>query len=201
VGYAFGESTLVGRRGPACFARVAVERLSPPMEVPLPAKTPEQQAAYDASRKRFRRVLLRLDADEAARLSSAAAASGQSVSAYVMSLVAGRPAPVVDLAQVSQLTALVAVLAALPKSIRDLEADLGRLSGRLSHLFTVNPRLAREHDVLINETFRGVRDLMAKMLPEISRMQLLVAEPRALISEVLKQLMREVSRKPSSSRK
>jgi hypothetical protein len=31
---AFGESTLVGRRGPACFARVAVERLSPPMEVP-----------------------------------------------------------------------------------------------------------------------------------------------------------------------
>jgi uncharacterized protein (DUF1778 family) len=166
----------------------------------MPAKTPEQQVAYDASRKRHTQVLFRLDADEAARLRSAAAASGQSVSAYVMSLVEHRPAPVVDLGQVSQLTAAVAVLAALPKSIRDLEADLGRLSGRLSHLFTVNPPQARKHQAMINETFRGVRDLMAKMLPEIERMQLLVAEPRAAISEVLKQLMREVSRKPSSSR-
>jgi len=64
----------------------------------------------------------------------------------------------------------------------------------------VNPPQARKHQAMINETFRGVRDLMAKMLPEIERMQLLVAEPRAAISEVLKQLMREVSRKPSSSR-
>ncbi len=117
-----------------------------------------------------------------------------------MSLVDQRPAPVVDLAQVAQLTAVVAALAAIPKAIRDLQADLGRVSGRLSHLFTENPPLAREHESEINSVFWEVRDLMTKVLPEIAKVQVLIAEPRAAIAEVMKHLMREVSRKSFSSK-
>ena len=117
----------------------------------MPAKTPEEQAAYDAARKRSDRVHLRLASADAERLRTMAAASGLLLSDYVLSLLSERPAPVVDLAAVAQLSAVVATLAEIPKSIRDLEADLGRLSGRLSHLFTTNRPLAREHEFAESE--------------------------------------------------
>lgn len=166
----------------------------------MPAKSPEQQAAYDAARKRQQQVLLRLSGDESVRLKSAAAASGISVSAYVISLLAERPAPIVDLAHVAQLSAVVATMAAIPKAIRDLEADLGRLSGRLSHFFTLNPDIARTHEPEINATFWDVKKLMAQMLPEIENVQGELAEPRSKISAVMKLLMRDLSRKSFATR-
>jgi uncharacterized protein (DUF1778 family) len=165
----------------------------------LPAKTPEHQAAYDAARKRQHQVLLRLNSDEAIRLKSAAAASGKTVSEYVMSLLTERPAPVVDLAHVAQLSAVVATMAAIPKAMRDLEADLGRLSGRLAHFFTLNPDVARQHADEINGTIWEIKTLMSRMLPEMQNVQELIAEPRTKIAHVMKQLMGDLSRKSFSN--
>ena len=167
----------------------------------MPAKTPEEQAAYDAARKRGDRVHMRFAPADAERLRKMAAASGLPLSDYVLSLLSERPAPVVDLAAVAQLSAVVATLAEIPKSIRDLEADLGRLSGRLSHLFTMNPVLAREHEFAINEVFFEIKDLMAKVLPQIDEVQMAVAEPRAQIADVMKILMGDLARRSFSSRR
>jgi len=41
----------------------------------MPAKSPEEQAAYDAARKRSERAHLRLGSDDAARLRTMAAAA------------------------------------------------------------------------------------------------------------------------------
>ena len=85
----------------------------------MPAKSPEQQAAYDARRKRSERLLVRLSADEAQRVREAVASSGLSLSVFVLALAEGRPQPIVDLAQVAQITSAIAALADAPKALRD----------------------------------------------------------------------------------
>ena len=95
----------------------------------------------------------------------------------------------------------MATLAEIPKSIRHLEADLGRLSGRLSHLFTTNPPLAHEHEAAINALFFEIKDLMDKVLPEIDEVQAAVAEPRAQITEIMKSLMGDLALRSFSSRR
>jgi len=159
----------------------------------MPAKSAGQQAAYDARRKRSEQLLVRLAPDEAQRVREAAASSGLSLSEFVLALAEGRPQPIVDLAQVAEITSAVAVLAGAPKALRDLEADLGRLSGRLSHLFTENYDRASQHREEIHETLWALQDLMRHVLPEIAKMGATVAEPRAEIARVMRAIARELS--------
>jgi len=159
----------------------------------VPAKNPEQQAAYDARRKRSEQLLVRLAPEEAQRVREAASSSGLSLSQFMLTLADGRPQPVVDLSQVAQLSAAVAVLAGAPKAIRDLEADLGRLSGRLSHLFTENYERASLHREEIHETLWALQDLMRRVQPEIVKMSAAVAEPRAEIASVMRAIARELA--------
>lgn len=110
----------------------------------------------------------------------------------MLTVVDDRPAPMIDLAQVAEIASAVAALAAVPGSVRDLEADLGRLSGRLSHLFTVNYARASLHRDEIHETLYALQDLMRRMLPEIEKMGAAVAEPRAAIATVMRAIAREL---------
>ena len=162
----------------------------------MPAKTPEKRAEYDAARKRSEQVLLRLTPDEATRLRHAADASGYSVADLVMAILDDQPRPVLDLADVAQISAATAALAGAPKAIRDLEADLGRLSGRLAHLFTMNYERASLHREEIHETLWALQDLMRRVQPEIVRMRQLVAPARTTIGLA----MREVALKLRASR-
>jgi len=123
----------------------------------------------------------------------AAVSSGLSVAGFMLTVVDDRPAPMIDLAQVAEIASAVAALAAVPGSVRDLEADLGRLSGRLSHLFTVNYARASLHRDEIHETLYALQDLMRRVLPEIAKMSAAVAEPRTEIATVMRAIARELA--------
>jgi uncharacterized protein (DUF1778 family) len=124
----------------------------------MPAKTPEQARAYDAARRRTERLKLRLTEDEAQRLRNAAAGAGMSLHTYMLAVADGRARPVVDLAHVAEFSTPIAALLAAPQAVRDLEADLGRLSERLAHLFTTDYALPSEHRAEIQATLSEVRD-------------------------------------------
>jgi hypothetical protein len=111
----------------------------------MPAKTPEQRRSYDAARRRSKRRRCASPKTRRQRLRNAAAGAGMSLNAYMLAVVEGCVRPVVDLADVAKLSTALAALMSAPRAVRDLEANLGRLSGRLSHLFTVNYKLALEH--------------------------------------------------------
>src|SRR6266700_3370028 len=157
-----------------------------------PARAPDAREnartgpAYDAARRRSKRVKIRLTEDEAQRLRNAAAGAGMSLNAYMLAVADGRARPVVDLADVAKLSTVLAALMSAPRAVRDLEADLGRLSGRLSHLFTVNYKLALEHRAEIHATLNEVRETMRRMQPAIATLQAETAEPRAEIVQVFR---------------
>jgi uncharacterized protein (DUF1778 family) len=52
----------------------------------MPAKTPEQRSAYEAARRRSKRVKLRLTEDEAQRIRNAAAGAGMSLHTYMLAV-------------------------------------------------------------------------------------------------------------------
>lgn len=143
-------------------------------------------------RKRSEQLLVRLTSDEAERVRAAAASSGLSLAAFMVALVDDRPPPVIDLAQVAEIASAVAALAGAPGAIRHLEADLGRLFGRLSHLFTVIYARASLHRDEIHETLYALQDLIRRMLPEIVKMGAAVAEPRAEIATVMRAIARKL---------
>ena len=160
----------------------------------MPAKSPEQQARYNAARKRWKQMLLSFTTEEDARVRSMAALSGRSLSEFVLACVDSLPQPIIDLSDVAKLSAATAALTGVPKAIRDLEADLGRLSGRLSHLFTVAPLQSDKYRDEINETFWAVRDLMRRIEPEITKVQNAVHEPRVEIGIVMRELAFQLKR-------
>jgi uncharacterized protein (DUF1778 family) len=155
-----------------------------PQERRMPAKTPEQPRAYDAVRHRSKRVKMRLTEDEAQRIRNAAAGAGMSLNAYMLAVVDGRSRAGMDLADVAKLSTVLAALMSAPRAVRDLEADIGRLSGRLSHLFTVNYKLALEHRAEIHATLNEVRETMRWMQLAIAALQAETEEPRAEIGRV-----------------
>ena len=159
----------------------------------MPAKTPEQQAAYYARRKRSEQLLLRLTPEEADRVRTAAASSGLSAADFMLAIVDDRPAPIIDLAQVAEISSAVAALSGVPGAIRDLEADLGCLSGRLSHRFTLNYARADLHRDEIHETLFALQELMRRVEPEIAKMSAAVAEPRTEIATVMRAIARELA--------
>jgi uncharacterized protein (DUF1778 family) len=152
----------------------------------MPARNAEERAAYAAARKRREHIGARYTKDEAQRIRNAVAGAGMSLNAYMLAVVDGRARPVVDLADVARLSTALAALMSAPRAVRDLEADLGRLSGRLSHLFTVNYKLALEHRAEIHATLNEVRETMRWMQPAIAALQAETAEPRAEIVRVLR---------------
>jgi len=162
----------------------------------MPAKSPELQAVYESKRKRSEQLLVRLTPEEADRVRGAASSSGQSVADFVVTLVDDRAPPVIDLAQVAEISSAVAALSGIPGAVRDLEADLGRLSGRLSHFFTLNYERASLHREEIHETLYTLQDLMRRVLPEIENMGAAVAEPRAQIARVMRGIARELEGEP-----
>jgi hypothetical protein len=58
----------------------------------MPAKTPEQRRAYEAARRRSKRVKFRLTQDEAQRIRDAAAGAGMSLLTYMLAVADGRTA-------------------------------------------------------------------------------------------------------------
>jgi len=151
----------------------------------MPAKNAEVRAAYELARNCREQVLLRLTKDDAEYVRNGAAGAGKSLASYVLSALRGQPRPIVDLAEVAQLSTALATLRAAPQAVRNLEADLGRLSGRLSHLFTMNYKLALEHRAEIHATLNEVRGLLREMRQAVAALQTETAEPRAEIVRVL----------------
>lgn len=161
----------------------------------MPGKTAQKRAAYDTARKRRGQVLLRFDPEEEKQVREAAAAAGQTLSEFVLACVAGQPRPVLDFGQIAQVSAAVTALSDIPQAVRHLEADLGRLSGRLSHLFTLNYERATLHREEIHQTLEEVRALLRRVLPEIEKTQAMVAESRTEITRVMRVIARELDAK------
>ena len=152
----------------------------------MPAKTPEQRRSYDAARRRPERLKLRLTEDEAQQIRNAAAGAGMSLGAYIFAVVDRQPRPIVDLSEVAKLSAPMAALRAAAQPVRDLEADLGRLSERLAHLFTADYAIPSAHSAEIQATFSELRDVLRAAPPAIAAVQAETAEPRAEIVRVLR---------------
>jgi hypothetical protein len=152
----------------------------------MPAKSVEERAAYAARRRRREHIGARYTKEEAQRIRNVAAGAGMSLGAYILATADGIPRPIVDLAEVAQLSTALAMLRAAPQAVRDYEADLGRLSGRLSHLFTMNYKLALEHRAEIHAALNEVRGLRREMREAVAALQAEIAEPRAEIVRVLR---------------
>jgi uncharacterized protein (DUF1778 family) len=162
-------------------------------EVPsMPGKNDVMRRAYEAARARRRQLKLRFNDDETQSIREAAAGAGQTIADFFLTCVAGQPRPVLDLGQIAQVSAAVTALSDVPKGMSNLEADLGRLSGRLSHLFTLNYERASMHREEIHETLKELRTLMRRVLPEIEKTQTMVAEPRTEITRVMRAIAREL---------
>ena len=84
---------------------------------------------------------------------------------------------------------------AIPKSVRKLDADLGRLSGRLKDLFNEHPANAMAHQGEINAGLRAVRDLRNEIMPVLADVQAANAEPRELLDDALAAIMPDRSRR------
>ena len=89
-------------------------------------------------------------------------------------------------------------LAGIPEAVRKLDADLGRLSGRLANFFTADPGKAMAHQSAINEALRAVRDLRAEVLPVLADLQVAIAEPRDRLGEILGAIVRRRKRPESA---
>ncbi|MGH7748605.1 MAG: hypothetical protein ACREQ5_28175 [Candidatus Dormibacteria bacterium] len=85
---------------------------------------------------------------------------------YVMALADGeplQPARSVDLREFAEVPRSLAALLEAPRAIRELEADLGRLTGQLRQLWNDDRALAEAHRPAIDANQRGLRDLMARV--------------------------------------
>jgi hypothetical protein len=129
--------------------------------------------------KRTEQVKLMLTRAEAQAIRSSARSAGTSLSQYVVDCHNGRPVRSFDLAAANELAQLRVAMTQVPQSVRDLEADLGRLSGRLASFFSgENCRLAYENQEAINGTIFAVRDLCDAVLPVLAQLQQDMIQPR-----------------------
>jgi len=89
-------------------------------------------------------------------------------------------------------------LAGIPEAVRKLDADLGRLSGRLANFFSVDPGKAMAHQSAINAALRAVPDLRAELLPVLADLQVAIAAPRDRLAEILGAIVRRRKRPESA---
>jgi hypothetical protein len=134
---------------------------------------------------------LRLSPADAEAIRLAAKGARQTISAYVLSLHQRQPMPrpAAGWKVFDALADLQRAIEAIPNSVRKLDADLGRLSGRLKDLFNEQPAKAMAHQEAINATLRAVRDLRAEIMPVLGDLQAEAAEPRDTIDAVLAAVM------------
>lgn len=132
-----------------------------------------------AAGRRDVQVKLMLTSAEAQAIRSSAVAAGVGLSQYVVDRHNGKPTRSFDLGAANELAQLRVAMTQVPQAVRDLEADLGRLSGRLASFFSGdNPRLAYENQSLLNGTIFAVRDLCDRVLPVLAQLQQDMIEPR-----------------------
>jgi hypothetical protein len=134
---------------------------------------------------------LRLSPADAEAIRLAAKGARQTISDYVLSLHQRQPMPrpAAGWKVFDQLAELQRAVTAIPDSVRKLDADLGRLSGRLKDLFNEHPAKAMAHQDDINAALRAVRDLRAEIMPVLGDLQAAAAEPRDTIDAVLAAVM------------
>jgi uncharacterized protein (DUF1778 family) len=126
----------------------------------MPARNAEEYAAYAAARKRREHIGARYTEEEAQRIRNAAAGAGKSLGAYILATADGIARPIVDLADAAKLNEAISALYVAPEAVRALEADLGRLSGRLSHFFEMDYAFASKNRAELHETLRNVNALL-----------------------------------------
>jgi hypothetical protein len=148
-------------------------------------------------RRPTEQLKLRLMPAQADAIRAAAAAEKKTISDYVYDLHAGRRTPA-ELLQFDALCEVDRHLAGIPEAVRKLDADLGRLSGRLANFFTADPGKAMAHQSAINEALRAVRDLRAEVLPVLADLQVAIAEPRDRLGEILGAIVRRRKRPESA---
>jgi uncharacterized protein (DUF1778 family) len=164
--------------------------------VPEPYK-PGPVVTYNvgAEEKRLEQVKLRLTVAEAESIRGAAAVAGQTISEYVVNLherrISRTPG---DLQQFAVLAEVGRRVAAIPEAARKLDADLGRLSGRLKDLFATDYGKAMAHQDAINLALRNVRALRAEVMETLSAMIEPCAEARDAVLEVMVKINRERKR-------
>jgi hypothetical protein len=85
-------------------------------------------------------------------------------------------------------------IAAIPEAVRKLDADLGRLSGRLKDLFATDYGKAMAHQDAINLALRDVRGLRADVMETLGAMIEPCAQARDAVLEVMVKINRERKR-------
>ncbi len=159
------------------------------LEVLVPKPT-NSSAMLNPEEKRLEQLKLRLTPAEAEAIRTAAARENQTLSAYVVNLHKRRRPP----AALQQFDVLVEVdrhLAEIPNAVRALDADLGRLSGRLASFFTADSGRAMAHQAEINAALLAVKDLRAEVLPKLAALQAAVAGPRDELARILTAIVRQ----------
>jgi hypothetical protein len=135
---------------------------------------------------------LRLPPADAESIRAAARDAHMTISGYLLSVHQRQPVPRPPTGGWKTFDALADLQRAIetvPNSVRKLDADLGRLSGRLKDLFNEHPAKAMAHQDAINSGLRAVRDLRSEIMPVLADLQAANAEPRDAIDELLAALM------------
>jgi hypothetical protein len=135
---------------------------------------------------------LRVAPSDASTIRLAAESAGMTISDYLVHLHRQQPLPPRPSGGWKTFDALESLrraIDAIPGSVRKLDADLGRLSGRIKDLFDTNPVNAMVHKDAINAALRDVRNLRAEIMPVLGDIQIASAEPRDRIEEVLVTIM------------
>jgi uncharacterized protein (DUF1778 family) len=160
----------------------------------MPARNAEERAAYAAARKRREQIGARYTEEEAQRIRNAAAGAGMSLRAYILATADGIPRPIMDLADAARLEKAVSSLYVAPEAVNAFEADLGRLSGRLSHFFEINYRRASEHRAEIHATLQEVRALLRAAAAAIEELKKKVDEPSDEIARVVRGVVKTLEK-------
>jgi hypothetical protein len=137
-------------------------------------------------------IKLRVAPADASVIRLAAEASGITISDYLVRLHRQQPLPPRPSGGWKTFDALENLrreVEAIPNGVRKLDADIGKLSGRLKALFDANPVNAMAHQDKINAALRDVRNLRDKIMPVLSDIQTASAEPRDRIEQVLVTIM------------
>lgn len=145
------------------------------------------------------RAAVEVEPDEIELVHRAVRQRGGSVADYLIATVDAQPRTLLNLGDAAQLLAATTALADAPKAVQDLEADLGRLSGRLAHFFTINRDRAELHRDEIRETLWAVQELMRRMLPQIERTQRLVEPARRSIALLMRAVAQGLRNNTSGS--
>lgn len=174
----------------ACYA-IQTSALDFVQETAVPRgeiRSPVTTTKWPEADRDTEQLKLRLAPANADAIRSAAKDAGLTISDYLLRLHQQQPLPprpAVGWKVFDALANLGRAVEAIPNSVRKLDADLGRLSGRLKDLFDANPVNAMAHRDQINAALRAVRNLRAEIMPVLEDLQAANAEPRDAIEDVL----------------